>query len=426
MGNLEGIVNVLVERSKEFERKNSIDMSMFPADQISEIYLKAGEETFLRGDFKSAAHYLFFGQNWDKILEFGVSYFHGDSNEEKEVGKDFLRILTAHDKLPKHIAIELAEDMISEEHSDYWGAARALNAGGAVIRAEEMAYQLLNEGMIEEGTLFLAVAGKKLSDEDREKYSGIALDKGRFEDAFNFYEGQDLMMPMDKAKSIINGRKNDWLFDKVVKYMDDTKHSFVPRDFREFGDEFFEQGEYYKALGLYKRAGKMIRAKEYRAKGGQILSESTKIESARDSYSPGSIMSSVKIAFDYLSQHSVKEAKKRIAQYANNLLEEKDFAKVGSNVSQFGKLYEMIKTRIPADKALRAASIAEEKEGYDEAANYYVFAGMKDDAKRMGNMALRSDNSWQRKYGARECFKVAGDKEGIALVGFLDKNTRDY
>ena len=44
----------------------------------------------------------------------------------------------------------------------------------------------------------------------------------------------------------------------------------------------------------------------------------------------------------------------------------------------------------------------------------------------MGNLALTSDNDWQREYGSKDAFEAAGDKDGLAVVQFMEKNLRRY
>ena len=424
MENLERIVNVLVDRAEDLRHNNDPDMSMFPKEQVPEIYTKAAERTFQKKDFESTAHYLYLGHNWDKLLELGIPLYHSESEEERKAGKYFLDSLIQHTNIPEDLAVELAEEMISKQVPDYYWAAIALNSGKAVTRAGELANQLLGDGRYDDGIRFLAVAGKKLSDDEREKYSDAALENGKPEDAFKFYSELELPIPYDKAKAMIDG-KNRWLFDTVLKYVNKTGNSFTPQDFREFGDKFFDEENYYTALKVYVNAGRIIKKEEYRVLGEQILSESKRIERERTSWS-GGVLPSVKIAFDYLSKHSRRKARQRIAQYADNLLEEEDFAKFGTNILHFGEIYKMIGVSIPIDTALKAAQIAEKKERYSEAAEYYMVAGMKDDAKRMGNTALQSDNDWQKRYGARDCFQAANDKEGLAIAEFLDKNLRGY
>jgi len=426
MIDLERIADVFVANKKKFARKNSLDMSMFPKEKVSEIYIKAAERTFQEKDFDSTRHYLFLGRIGDKLLEWGVLLYQSKVEKERKAGKNFLETLVYFDKIPKDIAIELAEDIISEKHPDYSRAALALYRGGALTKAEELSKKLLNEGIHEGGVKFLATAGKRLSNKERRKYSEIALEKERPEDAFKFYEGRKLSLSKRRAKDIINGTKKEWLFDDVIKHMDKNKNPFIAQDFKMFGDNFFNKEKYSKALEVYERARDTIQPEEYKTKGEQILSQSKKIESERTSYSPDESMPSVKIAFDYLSKHNVKEAKRRIVQYADNLLEKEDFAKVGPNFSQFGKLYEMIGMKIPADKALIAAKMAEEKKEYHEAARYYFDAGRKNDVRRMGNFSLKSNDAWKRIRGAEECFELLKNKEDLAIIKFLDKNKVDY
>ena len=208
--------------------------------------------------------------------------------------------------------------------------------------------------------------------------------------------------------------------------MDKNKNPFIAEDFKEFGDKFYDEEKYERALEVYERARNTIQPEEYKTRGEQILSQSKKIESERSSYSPDEPMPSVKIAFNYLLKHNVKKAKERITQYANNLLEKEDFARVGPNFSQFGKLYEMIGVPIPVDKALIAAQIAEKRKKYFEAAEYYAIAKKKNDVKRMGDVALQGDNDWLKNHNARKCFQLVKNKEGRAIVEFLTKNTINY
>ena len=422
---LERIVNILVDNAEELRHASKIDMSMFPQEQVPIIYAKAAEGTFQKRDFETTGRYLYLGQQWEQLLQWGVYLYHSGSDKEKKAGKNFLEILMCHNKLPEEISIELANDILAHE-GEYsrFRAAMALDAGRAVTRAEEVANQFLNEGRYSDGTKFLAVAGKKLSDKQVKKYSEIALEKGMYKDAFEFYEQQKLPIPHNRAKVIAIDGKESWLFNRVVKYMDETQHSFTPKDFKEFGDKFFEEGNQWEALNIYERAGDTIQPQEYKTKGEQILAQSRAIESTRNAWSHGQPLPSIKLAFDYLSRYNLEEAKQRIAKFANNLLEEGDFVRFDHNFSQFGILYEMIDLPLPVDKALIAAQIAENNKAYDEAAKYYVAAGMKDAARKMGDIAIRSDNNWQKTYGARNCFELAGDEEGLAIISFLEKNTR--
>ena len=59
---------------------------------------------------------------------------------------------------------------------------------------------------------------------------------------------------------------------------------------------------------------------------------------------------------------------------------------------------------------------------YGLAAKSYAAAGMNDDAKRMGYMALKIDDAWQRNYQAEAAFKAAGDEDGLAVVKFMREN----
>jgi hypothetical protein len=426
MVDLESITNILVENAEQLRNKSNIDMSMFPKKQVPKIYAKAAEGTFKKRDFDSAAHYLFLGKQWNKLLEWGTPLYHSKLDQEKKAGRYFLEILIAHYKLPETVAIELAEDILANEgENSYYDVARALYAGKATVKAGEIADKLLNKGIFE-SNLFLAVAGRELSDKERKRYSKIALENKRYEDAFKFYEEQSLQIPRTRAKAILNGDKSEGLFNRVVEHMAKTKNTFTPRDFKEFGDKFFEKGDYGNALKIYEVAGNTIIPEGYITRGLTILSKSKKIESERKSWSSGQVMPSVQIAFNYLSRYDLDKAKQRIAKYADNLLEEKDFAKIGPNFSQFGLIYKMINLPIPVNKALIAAQIAEEKEKYEEAAKYYIVAGMKDAAKKMGNKALQSSDKWQRTHVAKKAFEALGDKEGLAIADFMKRNIKDY
>jgi tetratricopeptide (TPR) repeat protein len=425
MAELERIVKILVDNSEQFRNRSSIDMSMFPKKQVQKIYTKAAEGTFQKKDFEATATYLWLGKAWDKLLEWGVPFYHSRIDKKKEVGKSFLEVLMVHNTLPESLAIELAEDILANDgESSRCRAAIALEAGGAKTKAKEVAMELLNKGIYKASLDFLKVAGKNLSNKEREKYSEIAMQKGRYEDAFDFYEDRRLKMPHNKAKIIINNLKPEWCFDEIVKHMDENGNPFTPKEFKKFGNKFFKKGDYWRALGVYARALDSIKPEEYKIKGEKILSQSKKIESERNSYTPGEIMPSVRLAFDYLSRWDAEKAKQRITQYADDLLEKKDFAEVGPNFLQFGKIYKMAGLQIPAEKALIAAQIAEKREKYNEAAEYYIAAGMRDSAKRMGDISLQSKYEWDRIYGSKKIFQAIDDKEGIAISEFLEKNTR--
>ncbi|MEK6845240.1 MAG: hypothetical protein AABY26_00660 [Nanoarchaeota archaeon] len=423
--NLETITNILVENAEQLRRGNSLDMSMFPEAEIPRIYAAAAEGTLRKRDFDSTGHYLFLGKQWGRLLELGVPFFHSRDESEQKAGMHFLEILMGHDKLPEDVAIELADHLLKQEHSSYT-AATALAAGNATKRAGEIADVFFNEGNLEEGMRFFKVTGKKLANDEVTRFAGIALERGRYKDVFELYESQSLSLPKDRAKIIASCDAGGWMFDRVVKYLDKTKKPFSPEEFKELADATFKAGNHDKALEIYERAGKSVSPEDYLNRGEQILDRVKEIESSRSSWSSVDVWPSISAAYAYLSKGRPKEAKQRIAKYADALLDQPDFANMSSNAEEFGKIYTMLNMPLPIDKALKAARLSEEKEKYGEAAKFYAAAGMNDVAKRMGNLALRSDNDWQRKYGSQNAFNAAGDKDGLAVAQFIEKNLRRY
>ncbi len=424
--NLETITNVLVDNAEKFRERHSLDMSMFPIDEVPRIYAAAAEGTLRNRDFRATAQYLFSGKQWGRLLELGVPFFHSANEEEKTAGKYFLEILMCHYKLPKDTAIELADHILENDGEHYASrAAMALAAGNAKERADELANQFFNEGKLVDGLNFLNVAGKNLSTGVVDRLSDIALENKRPEEAFKLYESLQLVIPRDKAKKIADRGINHWILDSIIKYQDKSKTPFSSEEFRSFADAIFNSGNYENALKFYERAGDSISKEGYKSRGEQILSKVTEIESSITGWCPGKVWQSVRNAFEYLSKNDLNEAKKRLSQYADSLLYQSDFAKAGSNVEAFGKIYEMIELQIPFPQALKAAKVCEDKKSYGEAAKFYAAAGMKDAAKRMGDSALKSNNNWEKKYGSSEAFNAVGDKDGLAVVKFIEKNLRD-
>ena len=84
---------------------------MFPKEQVPDIYAKSAEGAFQRKDFEATGYYLFLGQRWDKLLEWGKSFCHSKSDEERKAGRYFLETLMCHDNLPEDVATELANDI---------------------------------------------------------------------------------------------------------------------------------------------------------------------------------------------------------------------------------------------------------------------------------------------------------------------------
>lgn len=420
--NLETITNILVDNAEAF-RNRTPDMSMFPEAEVAKIYAAAAEGTLRNRDLESTGHYLILGKHWERLLELGVPFFRSRDEKEQEAGKHFLEILVGHNKLPEDIAIELANNILKNdgEYSRYRAAA-ALKAGDATERAEEVAYDFFNQGNLEDGESFLKVSGKKLTDDEITLFAGAALKQQNYKGTFELYESQSMKLPKDRAKVIANSDIGSWLFDRVVEYMSKNKNPFTTEEFKEFADTMFETGNHKQALKVYKKAGRAISSEEYRIRGEQILDQVKEIEGNRTGYSPGEVWPTVRNAFDYFYKDNKRKAKKRIARYADSLLDQEDFAVAGSNVEAFAKIYEMVKMNIPVNRALQAARISEEKEKYGLAAKFYAAAGMKDAAKRVGDLALRSDSDYQKEYGSREAFKAAGDKDGLAVAEFIERN----
>jgi len=425
--NLETITTILVDNAKTFIHRTALDMSMFPEAEVPKIYAAAAEGTLKNRDFNATGHYLYLGKQWARLLELGIPFFHSKDEEEQKAGKHFLEILTHHDKLPEATAIELGDYILQHdgEHSRF-RAAIALKSGNATQRAEEVAHDFFEEGNFKDGKAFFDVTGKKLTTEEVTRFAEIALQRGRYDDAFKFYESQKLSLPKDVAKAIANSDVRGWAFDLVVEYMDKTKKTFTAQEFKEFADVIFEAGNHQKALDIYERAGKAVSSDDYKTRGEKILEKARDIESSRSSYSPGVLWPTVSTAFAYLSKNNINEAKRRITQFADSLLDQADFTRIGSNTDAFAKIYEMVELPIPVDKALKAAHLSEERKDYGEAAKFYAAAGMKDAAKRIGDIALRSDNHWQREYGSKEAFIAAGDEAGFAVALFIEHNLRRF
>ncbi|MBI4141172.1 hypothetical protein HY485_05025, partial [Candidatus Woesearchaeota archaeon] len=194
--------------------------------------------------------------------------------------------------------------------------------------------------------------------------------------------------------------------------------------FKEFGDKLFERQDYDAALELYEKAKDAISSQEYCSKAEQILAASKQIEQNRTSWSSNTVFPTVRTAYAYLSIGSPQDAKQRIARYADELLEQEDFAEISSNTQQFWLIYDMLKMLMPSNKAFKAATKAEADKEYDLAAKFYSTAGMPDCAKRLGMNALKSNNDWQRYYGAVNAFAAAQDEEGTAIAKFINKHLR--
>lgn len=432
--NLETIVNILVDNAKEFGNRNHLDMSMFPENEVPRIFAAAAEETLRMKDYDSTSHYLYLGKHWARLLELGVPFFHSKDKEEQKFGKQYLEILMYHDKLPKEVAIELADYILKHdgEHSRY-RAAKALAAGNAIEKAEQVAYQFFNEGNLEDGESFFQVTGKKLNEVEVERFAGIALEQGNYRKVLELYEAHSIRLPKERAKAIIagslackiRGRANfdGYTFDWVMNYMAKAHDPFTQEEFKEIADTVFKAGEHGKALELYGQTGKLISPEEYRVKGEQILSQAKEIEKHRNC-SNGQVWPSLSTAFAYLSKSDFESAKQKLAQYADSLLDQPEITSLDSNVSAFNKIYEMIGMPLPICGALKAARYSEGKQQYPEAAKFYAAAGMMDAAKRMGHLALKSKDKFEREYDSKRAFEIAGDKDGIAVAQFLEKNLR--
>jgi tetratricopeptide (TPR) repeat protein len=426
MVNLEHITNLLAENADVLKKRNSIDLSMFPEEQHGEIYSRAAECTLKKRDFDCTAHYLFLGKQWGRLLELGVPFFRSESEEEKKAGRHFIYIVAHHHhELPEDVAVELADHILEHEgeHSRYL-AANALKAGKATERAEEVAKELFKEGNFNDGERFLSASGKKLSQNKAEEYAGIALEKGRHKDAFDFYASHEFVIPKERAKVIAEEVRGHW-FDNVVEYMEARGNPFTGDELKGFADMFFRDGNHHKALQLYKKAGDAVSSTDFKEIGDKILDSSYEVERGRTSFSPGQVFPSVDYAYKFLSEHDPAEAKKRIAKYADALLEEPDFAPSGPNEIQFGVIYKMLELSVPVDKALKAAQSLEQKGRFDKAAEFYTAAGMPDIAKKMGSAAFAHAEKWHDRFAAKEAYRAAGDEEGIAVSEFLDKNFRD-
>jgi len=424
MDNLETIVNILTDNAPKFLKKHPIDMSMFSEKDIPKIYSAAADKTLKKGDFDSAGGYLCLGKHWGKLLELGTSFFHGKDEKEIMAGKKFLKVLLYYNQsLPQNTAIELAEHIL--EHDEKWvyqDAAAALAAGNATDRAEQIAYKFFGKGNFENGALFLTVAGKKLTSEEVNLFAGEALKHRKYEDGFQFYKMQSLSLPNDRAKIIAYESIGTELFEEIIEYMDQTRTPFSKKEFKELGDAIFEAGHHEEALEIYKRASKEFSPREYWMKGERILEEARSIESRRDSFSPREVWPTVKDAFSYLSEKDVKEARLRMAKYADSLLGQPDFAKICSNAEEFGKIYEMIKMPMPVNEALNAAYLFEKKKRYGDAAKFYAAAGRRDEARRMGNLALSVDNDWQKRYETIAALKAANYPHDQKVIKFIEQN----
>ncbi|MCG2718953.1 MAG: hypothetical protein L6408_09015 [Nanoarchaeota archaeon] len=314
MVDLEKITNILVENSKKLRGMNTIDMSMFPGEKVPEIYNTAATKALEKKDYDAVGTFLFHGKLWDRLLELGDKFFHSEDEKEKEAGKHFLELLMCNHKLPQDIAIELAENILENDgqYSRYI-AVRALNAGRASTKAEEVGYQFLEEGNFEDAMQFLSLEEKDLSDEEVEKYAKSALENGRYKDVLAFHQFITLDMPKDRAKTLIESEPR--LFDEVFKYMEEMGDPFTPEETKEFADQFFEDCDYQKALEIYEKAGDLISGDDYKIFGEQILSSTKEVESQRSSYSPGTVWPTVSMAYAYFSKKSPKEAKQTISSY---------------------------------------------------------------------------------------------------------------
>lgn len=417
--NLEIITNILIDNAQKFIHQN-LDMSMFSEEEIPRIYALAAEGTLLKGDFRATANYLFFSKQWARLIELGVPFLHSEDKEEQNAGKRFLEIVMTHDKLPKTVAVELADHILKNdgEYSSH-RAAMALKSGNAIDEATDMAYKFFNKGDFENGNRFLEFTGKKLTKEEIEKFSDIALTHQKYKAAFGFYESASLPIPKIKANAMAN-HKGGWL-DDIINYMEKTKNMFTPEELKELAETEFSAGNYYHAMKIYEKTGKATTPQEYENLGEQILSKSKDIESSRTSWG-GGVWGSVADAQKYLLKSDETKAKQRLARYANELLDQPNFTRAGSNLEQFEKIYETIKVPIPMPHALKAAKLAEKEKKYGFAAQCYAAAGMNDAAKRVGVEALKSDDRVQKKYGAELAFHAAGDKDALAIAKFLEKN----
>ena len=221
-------------------------------------------------------------------------------------------------------------------------AATALRSGNAIQKAEQIAHEFFENGNFKDGKHFFEITGKKLTAEEVTRFAGIALKFLRYEDALELYKSQKLILPKDRANTIANSSLGEWIFDRVVEYMDETKNSFTAEEFKDFADAIFNTSKYEKALKLYERAGKIVSSDEYKAKGEQILEQVRDIESSRSFYSSGVMWPTISSAFAYLSKSNINEAKQRIVQFADSLLEQADFAKISSNAEFFVEIYKMI------------------------------------------------------------------------------------
>lgn len=425
--NLETITNILVDNAERFMHREP-DMAMFPEKEVPKIYAAAAEGALRKWDFEATERYLFLAKQWARLLELGTSFFHSPDTQEKEAGASFLYTVALHDKLPKDVAVELADHTLERnEGLATHLVAKVLHAGGATEMAEELAYRFFNQGNFEEGKDFLSASGKRLTADEAEKFAGIALNNGRYDDAFKFYETSSLPLPKDRAKAIassdIGERGIFYLFDRVVKYMDETKKPFTAGEFRDFGHAIFNAGHYRQALKMYERAQGLVSPEDYWLMGQNILERSEEIERSRTCGTCGHVWPTVSQAFDFLSRDSPERAKQRLAKYADALLDQPDFARIGgSNVQQSLLIYEQIGVPMPVAKALKAAKISEENKSYAEAAKFYAAAGMKESAKRMGLAALNDDEGWQKPYLTQIAFQAAGDEEGLAVASFIGHN----
>lgn len=418
---LEKITNLLVDNAARFRTHNTLDMSMFPASDVPRIYEAAAEGTLRKKDYESTGQYLYLAKSWDRLLELAVPLFHSEDQTERTAGKSFLEILMYHATLPKPIAVELAGYIIENElsHSRY-RAAQALKAGKAHAEAEKIAYQFLDEGDFETAKKFLDVSGKKLTALEVSKYADIAIKSGKHKDAFDIYEVQEVSLPKDTAMIIAKSDIGDWLCRKVIAHLGAVDNPFTPEEFKELADYAFELGLHHEAFSLYEKTGDLVSPDEYQVKGEQLIGKVVSIESKRTDYG-GDVWKTVSDAFSYLSKGNPKEAKLEMARFADSLVNAPEFGPT-SNAGQIGEIYAMLDMPVPLTVALKAAGMAEKQQNYDLAAKFYVDAGMKHSASKMGHLALGCDNKGQRQFGAKDAFTAAGDKDGLALVEFIEKN----
>ena len=401
---LERIVNLMMKNYGTLEKRSTIDMSMFPEDSIQPIFSAAAEKALEQGNLGAVSNFLYQGKIWDRMLELGKKYFHSINKEARKSGKHFLEILMCHDKLPEDLAVELGNDILRNDgkHSRY-RAVMAFGAGNASKRAEEVAYELLEEGDFEHGLRFLSITKKDLSNAEIQKYADIALKNKKYGDCLDFHQLVTLDMSIDTAREVIKG--NWGLFDDVIKYMDEMDDSFSGQEFAEFGDMFFDKKEYNKSLEMYRRAGDAVEKDYYKALGERILA----------SEKP----TNFDYAYDFLSVHNKKDAKKRLLNIANDLQSYED-------ITKFKEIYGILKMKLPMDLAEKAAKLSEAKGEHDEAARFYEIIGENEKVREIGHRFLESDDSFDVRYEAENCFKMINDKEGLAITKFYKKNIKQY